>query len=153
VACRYPSREILVVPELWSRFKTSVFLTCFSPPLLALYLRSYCSDGPVGIVLLRHGCTRGIRVRFPTQATNVSFRNFRIGCGAHPPPCPKGTMGLFYREGGVECRSDTDICLTDFYCNCCTCNSSFFNPLLFASCTNTFSKWCKITRHMKRSAQ
>jgi hypothetical protein len=22
----------------------------------------------------------------------------------------------------------------------------FFNPLLFASCTNTFSKWCKITR-------
>jgi hypothetical protein len=29
----------------------------------------------------------------------------------------------------------------------------FFNPLLFASCTNTFSKWCKITRGMKRSAQ
>jgi hypothetical protein len=27
------------------------------------------------------------------------------------------------------------------------------NPLLFASCTNTFSKWCKITRGMKRSAQ
>jgi hypothetical protein len=22
----------------------------------------------------------------------------------------------------------------------------FVNPLLFASCTNTFSKWCKITR-------
>jgi cyclic AMP-responsive element-binding protein 3 len=29
----------------------------------------------------------------------------------------------------------------------------FMNPLLFASCTNTFSKWCKITRGMKRSAQ
>jgi hypothetical protein len=29
----------------------------------------------------------------------------------------------------------------------------FFNPLLFASCTDTFSKWCKITRGMKRSAQ
>jgi hypothetical protein len=29
----------------------------------------------------------------------------------------------------------------------------FVNPLLFASCTNTFSKWCKITRGMKRSAQ
>jgi hypothetical protein len=27
----------------------------------------------------------------------------------------------------------------------------FFNPLLFASCTNTFSKCCKITRGMKRS--
>jgi hypothetical protein len=27
------------------------------------------------------------------------------------------------------------------------------NPLLFASCTDTFSKWCKITRGMKRSAQ
>jgi hypothetical protein len=27
------------------------------------------------------------------------------------------------------------------------------NPLLFASCTNTFSKWCQITRAMKRSAQ
>jgi hypothetical protein len=33
--------------------------------------------------------------------------------------------------------------------------SYFFclNPLLFASCTNTFSKWCKITRGMKKSAQ
>jgi hypothetical protein len=29
----------------------------------------------------------------------------------------------------------------------------FLNPLLFASCTNTFSKLCKITRGMKRSAQ
>jgi hypothetical protein len=29
----------------------------------------------------------------------------------------------------------------------------FFNPLLFVSCTDTFSKWCKITRGMKRSAQ
>jgi hypothetical protein len=29
----------------------------------------------------------------------------------------------------------------------------FFNPLLFASCTDTFIKWCKITRGMKRSAQ
>jgi hypothetical protein len=29
----------------------------------------------------------------------------------------------------------------------------FFNPLLFASCTDTFSKWCKITRGMKSSAQ
>jgi hypothetical protein len=29
----------------------------------------------------------------------------------------------------------------------------FVNPLLFASCTNTFSKWCKITRGKKRSAQ
>jgi hypothetical protein len=29
----------------------------------------------------------------------------------------------------------------------------FFNPLLFASCTDTFSKWCKITGGMKRSAQ
>jgi hypothetical protein len=29
----------------------------------------------------------------------------------------------------------------------------FFNPLLFASCTDTFSKWYKITRGMKRSAQ
>jgi hypothetical protein len=29
----------------------------------------------------------------------------------------------------------------------------FVNPLLFASCTDTFSKWCKITRGMKRSAQ
>jgi hypothetical protein len=29
----------------------------------------------------------------------------------------------------------------------------FVNPLLFASCTNTFSKWCKVTRGMKRSAQ
>jgi hypothetical protein len=29
----------------------------------------------------------------------------------------------------------------------------FWNPLLFASCTNTFSKWCEITRGMKRSAQ
>jgi hypothetical protein len=29
----------------------------------------------------------------------------------------------------------------------------FFNPLLFASCTDTFSKWCKITRGMKRSAE
>jgi hypothetical protein len=29
----------------------------------------------------------------------------------------------------------------------------FFNPLLFASCTNTFNKWCKITRGMKRSVQ
>jgi hypothetical protein len=29
----------------------------------------------------------------------------------------------------------------------------FFNPLLFASCTDTFSKWCKITRGIKRSAQ
>jgi hypothetical protein len=29
----------------------------------------------------------------------------------------------------------------------------FVNPFLFASCTNTFSKWCKITRGMKRSAQ
>jgi hypothetical protein len=28
----------------------------------------------------------------------------------------------------------------------------FFNPLLFASCADTFSKWCKITRGMKRSA-
>jgi hypothetical protein len=28
----------------------------------------------------------------------------------------------------------------------------FFNPLLFASCTDTFSKWCKITRGVK-SAQ
>jgi hypothetical protein len=28
-----------------------------------------------------------------------------------------------------------------------------FESLLFASCTNTFSKWCKITRGMKRSAQ
>jgi hypothetical protein len=27
------------------------------------------------------------------------------------------------------------------------------NPLLFASCTDTFSKWCKIIRGMKRSAQ
>jgi hypothetical protein len=27
------------------------------------------------------------------------------------------------------------------------------NPLLFASCTDTFSKWRKITRGMKRSAQ
>jgi hypothetical protein len=27
------------------------------------------------------------------------------------------------------------------------------NPLLFGSCTDTFSKWCKITRGMKRSAQ
>jgi hypothetical protein len=27
------------------------------------------------------------------------------------------------------------------------------NPLLFASCTDTFSKWCKITRGMKSSAQ
>jgi hypothetical protein len=27
-----------------------------------------------------------------------------------------------------------------------------FNPLLFASCTNTFSKCCEITRGMKRSA-
>jgi hypothetical protein len=30
---------------------------------------------------------------------------------------------------------------------------SFFISLLFASCTHTFSKWCKITRGMKRSAQ
>jgi hypothetical protein len=30
---------------------------------------------------------------------------------------------------------------------------NFFNPLLFASCTDKFSKWCKITRGMKRSAQ
>jgi hypothetical protein len=29
----------------------------------------------------------------------------------------------------------------------------FVNLLLFAICTNTFSKWCKITRGMKRSAQ
>jgi hypothetical protein len=29
----------------------------------------------------------------------------------------------------------------------------FFNPPLFASCTNTFSKCCEITRGMKRSAQ
>jgi hypothetical protein len=29
----------------------------------------------------------------------------------------------------------------------------FFNPLLFASCTNTFSKRCEITTGMKRSAQ
>jgi hypothetical protein len=29
----------------------------------------------------------------------------------------------------------------------------FLNPLLFASCTDTFSKWCKVTRGMKRSAQ
>jgi hypothetical protein len=38
-----------------------------------------------------------------------------------------------------------------------TCESGrdwrFFNPLLFASCTGTYSKWCKITRGMKRSAQ
>jgi hypothetical protein len=27
------------------------------------------------------------------------------------------------------------------------------NPLLFVSCIHTFSKWCKITRGMKRSAQ
>jgi hypothetical protein len=33
----------------------------------------------------------------------------------------------------------------------CFCN--FFYLLLFASCTNIFSKWCKITRGMKRSAQ
>jgi hypothetical protein len=26
-------------------------------------------------------------------------------------------------------------------------------PLLFASCTDTCSKWCKVTRGMKRSAQ
>jgi hypothetical protein len=26
------------------------------------------------------------------------------------------------------------------------------NPILFASCTDTFSKWCKITRGMKKSA-
>jgi hypothetical protein len=25
------------------------------------------------------------------------------------------------------------------------------NPFIFASCTDTFSKWCKITRGMKRS--
>jgi hypothetical protein len=29
----------------------------------------------------------------------------------------------------------------------------FVNILLFASCTDTFIKWCKITRGMKRSAQ
>jgi hypothetical protein len=29
----------------------------------------------------------------------------------------------------------------------------FFNPHLFASCTNTFSKCCEITRGMKKSAQ
>jgi hypothetical protein len=29
----------------------------------------------------------------------------------------------------------------------------FLNPVLFASCTNTFCKWCEITRGMKRSAQ
>jgi hypothetical protein len=28
-----------------------------------------------------------------------------------------------------------------------------FESLLFASCADTFSKWCKITRGMKRSAQ
>jgi hypothetical protein len=35
------------------------------------------------------------------------------------------------------------------------CRSFFFNPLLFASCTNTFSKCCEITTttDMKRSAQ
>jgi hypothetical protein len=32
-------------------------------------------------------------------------------------------------------------------------SSVFFNFLLFASCTDTFSKWCKIPRGMKRSAQ
>jgi hypothetical protein len=26
----------------------------------------------------------------------------------------------------------------------------FLTPLLFASCTDTFSKWCKITRGVKR---
>jgi hypothetical protein len=42
--------------------------------------------------------------------------------------------------------------------NCCRYNqyhdfNPFCNPLLFASCTDTFSKWCKIIRGMKRSAQ
>jgi hypothetical protein len=32
-------------------------------------------------------------------------------------------------------------------------NFFYLKPLLFASCTDTFSKWCKITRGMKRSAQ
>jgi hypothetical protein len=31
--------------------------------------------------------------------------------------------------------------------------NKFFYLLLFASCTDTFSKWCKVTRGMKRSAQ
>jgi hypothetical protein len=42
---------------------------------------------------------------------------------------------------------DDDVQISDmeiFFC---------LNPLLFASCTDTFSKWCKITRGMKRSAQ
>jgi hypothetical protein len=29
---------------------------------------------------------------------------------------------------------------------------NLFNRLLFTSCTDTFSKWCKITRGMKRNA-
>jgi hypothetical protein len=29
----------------------------------------------------------------------------------------------------------------------------FLNPRLFASCTDTFCKWCKITRGVKKSAQ
>jgi hypothetical protein len=33
--------------------------------------------------------------------------------------------------------------------NFCFC----LNPLLFANCTDAFSKWCKITRGMKRSVQ
>jgi hypothetical protein len=37
--------------------------------------------------------------------------------------------------------------------NAFTIQHFFLNPLLFASCTDTFSKWCKITRGMKRSAQ
>jgi hypothetical protein len=39
-----------------------------------------------------------------------------------------------------------EVCLPRIHLN-------FFNLLLFASCTDTFSKWCKITRGIKRSAQ
>jgi hypothetical protein len=54
------------------------------------------------------------------------------------------TLVNFYSDMASHIPGASNLYFVFFFC---------LNPLLFASCTDTFSKWCKITRGMKRSAQ
>jgi hypothetical protein len=76
------------------------------------------------------------------------------------PSIVRGTMPLNVTRNvrrflHISCYHDRSSVTFTFYSFCGNRAVQIFylNLLLFASCTDTFSKWCKITRGMKRSAQ
>jgi hypothetical protein len=83
-----------------------------------------------------------------TRRKNFLFLDvLQTASGAHWVSYPTGTGSLF--AGVKRLGREVDHLPQPLP----YASSIFLNPLLFASCTDTFSKWCKITRGMKRSAQ